>query len=172
MRSSNFPIWQGFLDGMCGVYSIVNSYRIVKHASFDESQLLFNDIITHLSKKKKLKEVLLQGMLHKDMNDILRNVVKDRFIEYYKNYKWTDYALEAFWDFSKKFLEEPNRAIILSVGGLAYHYTVVERMTDKSMFLRDSSGMNRLSKYQCRLQGYDKPDKYIIYPNQSIFIGV
>ena len=70
---------QGYLDGFCGVYSIINADKILNKSSENDSQLLFNKIVSHLSHRKKLKEVLLYGINHKLMTDILQNVAGDRF---------------------------------------------------------------------------------------------
>lgn len=169
-KISSLPYFQSSLDSLCGVYSIVNAYRIVKDASYDEAQEMFNEIIEYLSRRRMLKDIILGGMLHKNMADILFNVVKDDFIEKLTLFRWGEYSLDEFWIFSKNYLDNEHTAIILSIGGISNHYTVIERMTDKRMFLQDSSGMISLNKSQCRLQGYKKDNKYILYPNQCWFI--
>ena len=164
------PLLQGGLDSLCGIYSVCNVYRIVKNAPDEYVDMLFDRIITHLAKKKMLKGVLLGGMLHKNMADIIYNVVKDDFVERFSTFKWSNYTINDFWKFSQEHLSNPNTAIILSIGGLENHYTTVYKMSDKTMFLYDSGGMKRLNKSQCKFQGYTKEDKYVIYPNQCWFI--
>jgi len=164
------PILQGGLDSLCGIYSICNSYRIVKNASDEYVDDLFDKIIVHLSKKKILKSVLLGGMLHKNMSDVINNVVREEFIDRFSIFKWASYTIDDFWKFSREFLKVQNTAIILSIGGRENHYTVVHRISDRAMFLTDSSGMKRINRSQCKLQGYKKDDRYIIFPSQCWFI--
>ena len=67
--------------------------------------------------------------------------------------------------------EQPNRAVILSIGGLHDHLTVIQKMTDRMMVLFDSDGLKTIRKSSCKIQGYAKPDKYVIYYSQCWYLG-
>lgn len=164
------PFQQGFFDGLCSVYSVCNSYQITNNASDEETEMLFREIIIYLQKKRKLSSTILDGMYASNLKKLIDEVVKVRFIEVVYNYNWRDYTLDAFWMFSQRYLSEPNTAMILSVGGRENHFTTVEKMTDKTMFLVDSSGLKRINKSQIKLQGYTKKDKYVVYPNQCFYL--
>lgn len=166
----NLPLMQGGLDGLCGIYSVCNVHKIINNASDSDIESLFSEIISFLSKKRMLKEIIIGGMLHKNMSDVLWNCVGDRFYEKSSNFKWSSYHMDSFWQYSMDYLLVPNSAIILSIGGKYNHYSVVNRMTENTMFLYDSSGMKRINKSSYRLFGYEKNDKYIIYPSQCWFI--
>jgi len=164
------PFFQGELDSLCGVYSICNAYQIVKKSDNEEIEKLFIDILLYLQKRKKLVDVLVGGMYQSEMSEILKNVVKDSFIEVIQNFQWSGYDINEFWKYSKKYLENDNSAIVLSIGGRENHYTVVERMTDNTIFLSDSSGIKTIRKNQCEFYGYKGEDKYILHPNGSFFV--
>ena len=161
---------QGYLDSLCGVYSVLNAERLINKSMQEDSQLLFNLIIDYLSRKRMLKDVILDGVNHKVISNIMKDVVADR-IPYRQTNKRNFYTVKEWWHFSKLFLEEKeNRAIILSIGGRENHLTVIERMTDRRMFLSDSSNMLIIRKSQCVI-GYIDREKYVIYPSQTWYLG-
>jgi len=160
---------QGYLDGFCGVYSIINADKILNKSSENDSQLLFNKIVSHLSHRKKLKEVLLYGINHKLMTDILQNVAGDRFP--IKLTTRSSQNLTGWWKDVSAWLEIKNRCVIASFGGKISHLTVITAITEKIIFLSDSSGMKKINKSSLRYYGYTKDDKYVVYPAQCFYIG-
>ena len=164
------PLNQGYLDGLCGVYSIVNSNILVNNASIQDSQQIFNELIDYLYRKRLLKPVLLEGLNIPIMRQLM-HLTESRFGVIIGNRKSVK-SLKQWWDYSKSFLEEkPNRAIILSVGGRADHFTVIERMTQRTIYFKDSSEWKKLNRAMCRLPDYNSDDKYIIYPSQCWYLG-
>ena len=168
----NSPFYQGYLDSLCGVYSIVNAHKLVTRASALESQNAFNDIISYLAKKKKLKSTLIDGVNHKIMCSIIYDVMGERFSSIETNKKSLA-TLNEWWTYSKAFLDENERAtIILSLAGKVYHLTAVREMSDKSIVTYDSSdGTVRISKRNCRIAGYTKEDKYLVFPSQCFYLS-
>ena len=164
------PFYQDSIGGMCGVFSIINAYRIVKNARFDEVEILYREIVEYLSKKRMLKDILLDGMLHKDMTMLLHNVVGDRFTEMTSNGKWAGYSLSSWWKYSKEFLSQDNSAIILAIGGKYWHYSTIEKISDKQMYLQDSYGLLRIRKTSCRFPDYKYEDRIVIFPSQCWLI--
>lgn len=165
-------LYQGYLDSLCGIYSILNADKIVNGTPEFGSQELFNDIIDYLDRRKILKETLLGGCDHKTLSKIIRTLENINF-PLCKTNKRGIIKLNDWWKYSKEFLEGgQNRTIILSIGGRIYHLTVIERMTDRTIYLRDSSvGWRTIKKSMCRMAGYPETDKYIIYPSQCWYLG-
>lgn len=166
-----YPLLQGWLDSLCGVYSIVNANRLVNGVSYTDSQPVFNFIIEELHKKRILHKVLIEGINHKNFSSLMYGACRGLF-PYMDTNRRNFKSLSAWWKYSKAFLEEkPNRAVILSIGGLHDHLTVVERMSDKQLILFDSDGFKRIYRGDCRLYGYNKKDKNIIYYSQCWYLG-
>lgn len=160
------PYLQGQADSLCSVYSLVNASRLVNNLTIDETQLVFNETIRFLSKKRKLAETLIEGVKHRDMLQMMHNIVGDKF-------QWKISGngfqkLSIWWDFAVSFLKENNRSVIIvSFGGMQDHLSVIQSMTNKTMLLFDSSQIRTIRKSSCRLQGYPKDDHYVVYPSQS-----
>ena len=166
-----YPFMQGWLDSCCGIYSIVNANRIVNNVSYDESQPVFNEIIKNLHKRKILKDVILEGINHRNFSNLMNAVGANLFPLMEANKKGF-LKLNDWWEYTKQFMEEkPNRAVILSIGGLHDHLTVIQKMTDRMMILFDSDGLKTIRKSSCKIQGYSKPDKYVIYYSQCWYLG-
>lgn len=165
------PFYQGYLDSLCGVYSIVNAHRIVTKCNQEQSQLVFNSIIEYLAKKRKLKETLLEGINHKMMSKIIYEVMPKYFSNVTTNLKGF-YNMNEWWNYSKSFLDtNPSSCIILSLSGIDNHLTVIESMTDKTMLLQDSTvGAVRVPRSKCKLYGYNKLDKYVVFYSQSWYL--
>jgi hypothetical protein len=163
---------QGYLDSLCGIYSIVNADRIVNKPSFNDSQVLFNRIIDYLHDEGILRSVIIEGVNQALMKNIIREVADDKFPLQITN-KRGIIKLNDWWKFSREFLEEKgNRAIILSMGGKFNHLTTVYRMTQRRLFCMDSTdGESTINKSFCRIVGYTETDKYIIYPSQCWYVG-
>lgn len=165
------PLQQGGLDSLCGVYSICNSFRIVKKAQDSEVEFLFENIIKYLGKKRKLTDILVGGIYTSQMKEIIENVVVPLYPDiHYHSFSWNNENIKTFWQYAVGFLSEDKKAIVLSIGGRENHYTVIKKATEKTFFLNDSAGLKRISINQSRFYGYKKEDKYIIYPNQCFFV--
>jgi hypothetical protein len=62
------PLPQGGLDGLCGVYSIINALRVARHACLPlpgrEARRLFGAALHYLNEEEDLPEVVRFGMDH------------------------------------------------------------------------------------------------------------
>jgi hypothetical protein len=147
-----FPLQQGHLDGLCGVYSIVNATRKAKgKLAHEESKALFLEVIRHLQEKKEGLHFLVEGISIHDIGTALRDVVAPthgitRSKPYDKN---PSLGLNILWQTMTEYLEEPNRAIIIGLGGKHDHWTVVDSITDKRLTLLDSDELYHINRCAC-----------------------
>lgn len=163
---------QGYLDSLCGLYSIVNAYKIINDATDKESASLFNEIIEYLNEKGTLKDIIIEGTDDRVITRIMADVVGYRIPWKMRLAKKEFKSLAHWWKFSRNFMEQkPNRAIILSLDGKTEHLTVINRITDRTLFLTDSSGISTIRRSMCKMKGYSEKDKYIIFPNECWYLG-
>lgn len=164
--------YQGYLDSLCGIYSIVNADRLINKSSDVESQELFNYIVEYLDTRGILKDIILEGSDHRLMSTIISHIGDWKFPVRISNRK-NLISVKKWWEYSKEFMEGgENRTIILSIGGKIQHLTVVERITGGTLYLKDSTwGWKTIKKSMCKLPGYAENDKYIIYPSQCWYLG-
>ena len=161
---------QGSLDGLCGVYSIINASRIINTFNDEKCGRLFKEVIEFLNYKHSLAELLINGL---DINLIgqIMNNVKSLEIKKEQPYRGkSEITLGKLWTSMQAFLREPNRAILLGLGGANDHWTVVESISDKQMKLADSLGLKRLNRSSCTTSERHKQRRNLICPSYTYFL--
>lgn len=165
------PFQQGGLDSLCGLYSIVNAEHIINGSSAEQAQELFDTMVHFLSRKRLLTRILLDGVIHNHMLLIMEKVVNGRIptIEIpWRGQPTPD--LDAFWESMRTFLNEgPGRAIILGLNGFHDHWTVINHITSKSIFLFDSAKITPLRRAQCSTS--KRRRKHLLLPAQTYFLA-
>jgi hypothetical protein len=168
------PFQQGGLDSLCGLYSIINAERFINRSSDEETQQLFDDLIHYLSKRKLLSKFLIGGILHREMLGILDTVVGKRRIANIE-IPWrgvTNPDLTTFWKSIQAFLDgTPGRAIILGLQGYHDHWTVIEKITSRSILLYDSALIKRLPRSSCTTVYATWQRKHVLLPAQTYFLS-
>lgn len=168
------PFQQGGLDSLCGLYSIINAERIINRSSDEDAQQLFNDLIHFLSRRGLLPRLLIGGIIHTQMLLILDKVVGKQRISSVE-IPWRGVynpALTSFWKSMQAFLDgTPGRAIILGLQGYHDHWTVIESITDRSIFLYDSSEIKRLPRSRCTTVYATWKRKHLLLPAQTYFLS-
>lgn len=164
------PFHQDSFSGLCGVYSILNAYKIVFKANEDDTQFLFNEIVEYLSKKRLLKHSILNGMGFKEVNMVMRDVVYN-YMPHYK-ISWMGYpnpTLGGFWKSIRNHLTKPNNCIILGVSGLQDHWSTGISATDKTITLVDFE-WKYLKRKSCSTTELNE-NIYALYPAQTFYIS-
>ena len=160
---------QGYLDSLCGVYSIINAEKLINGSSTEQSQRIFNRVIKYLNTNHTLCDNIIGGTDYVSMLDIIESLLGNK-MTVFKSRKQFD-TIDDWWNYSLNFILEPTiRTIILSIGGREDHVTVVKSMSDKSMILLDSGGIKQIRRSTCELKGYTDKDRYIIFPYQCIYL--
>jgi hypothetical protein len=168
------PFQQGGLDSLCGLYSIVNAERFINRSSDDESQQLFDDLIHYLSRRGLLGKFLIGGILHPQMIMILDKVVgKKRISNVWLPWRGVPNPdLTTFWKSMQAFLDgTPGRSIILGLQGYHDHWTVIEKITNRSILLYDSALIKRLPRSSCTTVYPTWQRKHVLLPAQTYFLS-
>ena len=167
------PFQQGGLDSLCGLYSIVNAERIINRSSDEETQRLFNDLVRYLSRRRLLAKVLTGGVIHTQMLMILDKVVGDRISKIEIPWRGVPNPdLTTFWKSMQGFLDgTPGRTIILGLKGYHDHWTVIERITNRSILLYDSAQIERLPRSTCTTVYPTAKRQHILLPAQTYFLS-
>jgi hypothetical protein len=165
------PFQQGGLDSLCGLYSIVNAERIINRSSDAAAQDLFNTMVRFLSQKRLLAKILIHGVIHSHMLLILEKVVNGRIP--HVEVPWRSQPtpdLDTFWESMRAFLDgTPGRSISLGLNGYHDHWTVIQSITSRSIFLFDSAEIKRLARDQCTTSKHFR--KHHLLPAQTYFLS-
>jgi hypothetical protein len=148
------PYEQGYLDGLCGLYSVINAIRLVcKNTTEDECMILLKKIIKNLEKRKKISNIIIEGINEDEIRFILKEVIEPLYpITWERPYrKRKKLTINAFWNGVSTFLKEGNRrAVIVSMETKRWdHWSVIYRITENQMSFFDSSDLKRVYRKRC-----------------------
>jgi|ADurb_Leu_01_Slu_FD_contig_101_326969_length_1514_multi_3_in_0_out_0_2 hypothetical protein len=173
------PFEQGELDGLCGIYSIINAVRRIRGGKIlkdiDERNELFLEILNYLHKHYHGLVFMIDGISIQSIAGILRDIIEPKYNITRKRPfdKRPDVKLSEFWDSMQSFMKEnPSGAILLGLGGKHDHWTVVESITDKGMYVMDSDGLIHFNRGFCTTSartGVRK--KHQLIPTHAYFLS-
>jgi hypothetical protein len=165
------PYRQGHLDGFCGVYSVVNSMRLINRRMGDEkATMLFKRILRCLERKGAISSFATYGLSTDDLLCILKEVVipKYRIAVTRPFYRSRNTSLDYFlWEVTEYLRECPGRAVITSVAG---HWTVLQGATAKQIHFFDSTGTRKVTREKCTIARVSSPRPYLIEKKDVFFL--
>jgi hypothetical protein len=157
------PYRQGQLDGLCGIYAIINAIRTVlanRMADFCDAdwQELFRALLIAADEEIGATTAAGCGLEPKSLRYILRAAVRHMADEH-------DLALIVDRVLRRKdrptlqdllprladLVRQPNTAILLTLSGHLDHWTVVGEVGRNTLELFDSSGFARVAIANCRM---------------------
>ena len=155
------PFRQGDLDGLCGVYSVLNTLKVLGFRnSLEGWQAILIKILVQLYHDKQSSQFIIDGITTPDISRILKNIIKPEYERTYSKpfHSKADISLAELWDTLFSHLNKPNRTAILCIEGKAYgHWTVVTSITERRLTLFDSEVISsRGSPYECFM--FDEKD--------------
>jgi len=181
------PIRQGSIDGLCGVYSVMNATEVVigkfhydrrlkRKAS--QRRVLFKNLIGYLAKHDMLEETLIWGFEDIDAKGGLIDIAIKSVKKYQKRklrkqiaFDTDDVTLDAYWEKLTEHLSQPDSAVIISLSGRIKHWTCVRKITPKVLVLSDSSGIRQIARDRCTIET-DSRDMYTLWPTLTYFLSL
>jgi len=142
------PFEQGDLDGLCGVYAVVNATRLAAHPHrrlrAADCHELFAALLAELAGEGRLRGFVAAGLGTRVMARLLRRA--ERWLR-----KRHGLALEVRRPFAKRDQPEPEECLRVltehlarpgtaAIVGSDEHWTVVRAVTPKRLLLADSDG--------------------------------
>ncbi|MCX5831369.1 MAG: hypothetical protein NT140_05710 [Deltaproteobacteria bacterium] len=170
------PVYeQGYLDGLCGVYSIINATRLlVKNISEEESMQLFKKCLTHVERKKSLSHVITDGISRTELMSILKDIVTADYpiISKFPFRGVRNIGVQDFFGEIRAFLNEKGtRAVIVGFDCRDWdHWTVVKSVSPKRVTLFDSAMMKTINISNCMLEKKTKAKQYKFSVNETFFL--
>jgi hypothetical protein len=145
---------QGSLDGLCGLYSLVNAVRLVMNTlDDDQCDSLFAQSLAVLEQKKSLAHFMTNGLSSRDLSLVFKKVIQEelpvqKFMPFHKK---SAVPLSIYWDTIMTFLSGgPQRAVILGLETKDWsHWSVGQAATTRRLILFDCDGRKQLTRKHC-----------------------
>lgn len=157
--------YQGSLDALCGVYSLINAVRLLKPLSKEDAKQLFVDILIKLDQSEDIVDYIDLGMGTRDMHQLMLMLTDDYGIQFKKPFHRSNVTLHQVWSVISTFHNERRGVCVISIGGKDWeHWTVIEKVTNKRLVLFDSSGIKNINRKHCTLKKYTPHRPRILFP--------
>lgn len=167
------PYLQGALDGLCAVYAVVNSAKIIGETIEEDDQRLFNNILKYLEEKDILAESLIEGIslgrLGSILKDVASSIITDRHMPF-KNRP--SIHLDDFWNEITLFLKEKNRAVLMAINGYSWdHWSVVNNINENQIFFFDSRKLRTFLRSRCTTVKATKIRPHLLCAKHTYFLS-
>lgn len=167
------PYRQGHLDGYCGIYCVINIVHYLR-GPLDESHAnkLFCKKMKSLNQKKDLVERINVGTNLKKLGELL-DITLVRYQLRHKRlfHRNKGVSLDHYWYTLQTFISTRKGIVLICIGGLYNHWTLVRDVTSKSFLLFDSDGIKHLSRVQCCTTSEQLSHRHhLLIPTHTVFI--
>lgn len=167
------PYRQGQLDGLCGVYALINAVDVLcGPLNKRQAQALFLDILSFLESRGSLAERCVHGVAIHDIAAILKHVICSRYpivrSKPFHRCKRVDLAL--YLQSLTAFLAHPRTVAFVAIEGHYNHWTLVSNVTDKSIVLHDSDQMHFLLRSSCSMQHAQDQKRHWLLPTHTYLL--
>ncbi len=175
------PHQQGELDGLCGLYALMNSVKYLRNISgWKQQTKLMTKILKHMKAKGMTSLVVrfTEGTRLDEIASVLKYIICPQYdIKRAKPYHHNpETTLKHFLRHCQGFLEQKSDKskgiILVGLGGRYDHWTLIYRITETRIMLQDSSKRKYLNKSNCCLPDDDIQKTHILYPTHTYFLWV
>lgn len=170
------PFQQGDLDGLCGIYALINAVKLVSGPiSREQAKCLVAACLDSLDQRYALPSLVTVGLGVYQVVGLMRDVVMPKLpVTYHRPFaKAGPVSLDRYWQTVTDFLEErPRRAVVIAMYSANYsHWTLVKTISEGRMELFDSDGNSRVIKRHCTTGDYSATRQVALSPSATIFVS-
>ena len=150
---------QGDLDGLCGVYAVVNALRYLFGLREDHCRALFAALIKALHRRcRRPHHPILWGMSFSTLKRLIEAAQTCQVLDGAQTFQARPLRLSRdqrnlprLWSGLRQEVT-PTCVAIVGLAGITNHWCVVSRVTPKTLWLLDSSGQTRIYRSRCTVR--------------------
>jgi hypothetical protein len=147
------------LDGLCGIYSVVNALRHLLQLNKKQSQALFKGLIAALVQdRRRPHKLLTEGILFKRLKQLAAAARHCRLADRDLSFQVRPLRLQQeertipnIWAALDREVG-PACVAIIGITGADDHWCVVYRVTPKTLRVLDSSGRSCIRRSRCTVR--------------------
>jgi hypothetical protein len=154
------PFRQGELDGLCGVYAIINAVRFALRSDTklqdDDWSDLFAELLVAADDMAGAAAVTTSGITAQPLRSLLKTAAA--FLSDHRGLDLVGFrpvkalaprTMPQILTYLESHLRQPRTAALVEVGGRIHHWSVVASVESRFLNLFDSSGHDRLRIDRC-----------------------
>lgn len=167
------PYRQGELDGLCGIYALVNAVDyLCGPLTKRKARKLFEQVLTHLESRGPLTPRCTWGTTIHEIGGVLKYVICTQYpIKRYKPFhKQSIVSHEVYIRTLSDFLAQPNTIVFLILYGHFNHWTLVKRITKKTLMTHDSSEIHYVLRSSCAMISDETKALHWLIPTHTYFL--
>ncbi|MBB4143122.1 hypothetical protein [Rhizobium rhizoryzae] len=177
-KTGRQAVSQGKLDGLCGVYSIINGIGLIetRRMSEEDRRHLFVYLVDLLDDGRGIGTIVQSGISFRNLGKLidvasrLRRSKTRKVVRRQTAMKQIPRDIDEFWDVLGDHVDTAQgRTVILGMSGKYEHWTVVKSISARRMELHDSDGLIQLDKARCGLRDGDG-GSHILWATQSYLL--
>ncbi|WP_310619265.1 hypothetical protein [Flexibacterium corallicola] len=170
---------QGALDGLCGIYSIINSVALIspKGMGDEDRSTQFMSLVNLLDDGRSIGEIIHEGIGFRKLGELIdvcsRRRRRSTGVDVHRRVamKQDPKSFSEFWELLQEHVDvDRKQTAILGMSGKYDHWTVVKTISEKRIELQDSDGLHYLNRAQCGLEETEKI-RHILWPTQTYLLS-
>lgn len=172
---------QGNLDGMCGVYSIINFLKLQTSTCLYDCcyRKIFKTLCDFLNNEELLFSAASgEGLRFRAVGQLI-DVASSELeasgrgsLHRKTAFKIAPRSLSEFWQSLQDHMDQETNGVILGLGGKHDHWTCLERVTARQIRLFDSDGLSVLNRNKCTISERTKTRVHEMWPTQTYFLSL
>lgn len=167
------PYRQGQLDGLCGVYALINAVNVLcGPLTMRQSQALFRDILLFLESRGPLADRCVDGLYIQQIASVLKHVVCQQYpiIRFKPFHRCPRVGIHRYLQTLEDFLSVPNRVVFTAIEGHYSHWTLISRITEHTLQVYDSDAMHCLLKSSCSMIHQQDAKRHWLLPAHTYLL--
>lgn len=167
---------QGSLDGLCGVYAIVNACDLLLggRLNYDYRSNLFCKLTNLLDDGRPIGDIISEGIDFRKLGKLVDVASRTLALEYNISvqrvvaWRAKEGQLDQFWrELADHVNPSMGRTAILGLEGKHHHWTAINEVTQNRLKLADSDSLTHLNKAHCSLDG---TRTHHLFPTQTYLL--
>jgi hypothetical protein len=169
------PFRQGDLDCLCGIYSLINSARLVDPSLNKRvCRAMFRDALQWLIQEGLFQEAVMRGISVNKLMSLHKHIIRIRRARLRLSRPFLRHkpeSEETFWQVLSALSVLPENALLVGIATRSWsHWTVVRGISQGWIYLLDSENRIRLRQSLC-VCSWDRPGMYVLSPAEVFLIS-
>lgn len=167
------PYRQGQLDGLCGMYALVNAVDVLcGPLNRRSAQALFYDMLLFLERRGPLAHRCVDGIYLQDIASVLKHIVCSQYpiVRHKPFHNRPRVSMGRYLQTLNSFLALPDTIVFTAIQGQYNHWTLISAITEQRIQLYDADGMRYVLRSSCSMLHASDPKRHWLMPAHTYLL--